>query len=70
MGVYMNNLQILKEALQLNPQDKLLIIDTLLKSLDKPDKELDSVWENESEKRLQSYKNDKTQTISFEEVFD
>ena len=69
MGVYMNNLQILKEALQLNPQDKFLIIDTLLKSLDKPDKELDSVWENESEKRLQSYKSDKTQTISFEEVF-
>ena len=65
----MNNLQILKEALQLNPQDKFLIIDTLLKSLDKPDEELDFVWENESEKRLQSYKNDKTQTISFEEVF-
>jgi len=70
MGVYMNNLQILKEALQLNPQDKFLIIDTLLKSLDKPDAELNSVWENESEKRLQSYKNNKTQTISFEEVFD
>ena len=70
MGVYMNNLQILKEALQLNPQDKFLIIDTLLKSLDKPDEELDFVWENESEKRLQSYKNNKTQTISFEEVFD
>ena len=66
----MNNLQILKEALQLNPQDKFLIIDTLLKSLDKPDEELDFVWENESEKRLQSYKNNKTQTISFEEVFD
>ena len=70
MGVYMNNLQILKEALQLNPQDTFLIIDTLLKSLDKPDEKLDFVWENESEKRLQSYKNNKTQTISFEEVFD
>jgi putative addiction module component (TIGR02574 family) len=65
----MSNLQIIEEALLLNPQDKFLIIDALLKSLDKPDAELNSVWENESEKRLQSYKNDKTQTISFEEVF-
>jgi len=65
----MSNLQIIEEALLLTPQDKFLVIDTLLKSLDKPDSELNSVWENESEKRLQSYKNDKTQTISFEEVF-
>jgi putative addiction module component (TIGR02574 family) len=65
----MRNLQIIEEALLLTPQDKFLVIDTLLKSLDKPDTELDTIWENESEKRLQAYKNDKTQTISFEEVF-
>ena len=65
----MSNLQIIEEALLLTPQDKFLVIDTLLKSLDKPDSVLDSVWENESEKRLQSYKDNKTQTISFEEVF-
>ena len=65
----MSNLQIIEEALLLTPQDKFLVIDTLLKSLDKPDTELDSIWEDESEKRLQSYKNDKNQTISFEEVF-
>jgi len=65
----MSNLQIIEEALKLNSQDKFLIIDTLLKSLDKPDTELNSVWEDESEKRLKSYQDDKTQTISFEEVF-
>jgi len=65
----MSNLQIIEEALLLTPQDKFLVIDTLLKSLDKPDVELDSIWEEESEKRLQSYKKNKTQTISFEEVF-
>jgi len=65
----MSNLQIIEEALLLTPQDKFLIIDTLLKSLDKPDMELDGVWEDESEKRLRSYKDDKTQTIPFEEVF-
>ena len=65
----MSNLQIIEEALHLNPKDKFLIIDTLLKSIDEPDEKLNYVWEKESQKRLQSYKNDKTQTISFEEVF-
>jgi len=65
----MSSLQIIEEALHLNQKDKFLIIDTLLKSIDEPDVELNSIWEEESEKRLQSYKNDKTQTISFEEVF-
>ena len=69
LGYHSSNLQIIEEALNLNTKDKFLIIDTLLKSIDKPDEELDSIWVDESEKRLQSYKNDKTQTISFEEVF-
>ena len=54
----MSNLQIIEEALHLNPKDKFLIIDTLLKSIDEPDEKLNSVWEKESQKRLQSYKND------------
>ena len=52
----MSNLQIIEEALLLTPQDKL-------------DTNLNFIWEDESEKRLQSYKDNKTQTISFEEVF-
>lgn len=65
----MNNLEIIEEALQLNPKDKYFIIDTLLKSLDKPDAKLDAIWADESKKRLDSYKNNKTQAIPFEEIF-
>ena len=65
----MNNLEIIEEALQLNPQDKYLIIDTLLKSLDKPDAKLEAIWADESKKRLDSYKNNKIKTIPFEEIF-
>ncbi len=65
----MSNLEIIEEALQLNPQDKFLIIDALLKSLDKPDSELDTIWADESKKRLHSYKSDKTKIIPFEETF-
>ncbi len=65
----MNNAEILQEALQLNPQERYIVVESLLKSLDKPDESIDSVWADEAEKRLQNYRDNKIQTISFEEVF-
>lgn len=65
----MSNTQILEEALQLNPQERYMVVESLLKSLDKPDESVDTVWADEAEKRLKNYRNNKIQTISFEEVF-
>lgn len=65
----MSNAQILQEALQLNPQERYIVVESLLKSLDKPDESVDNVWADEAEKRLQNYRDNKIQTISFEEVF-
>ena len=65
----MSNTQILEEALQLNPQERYMVVESLLKSLDKPDESVDTVWTDEVEKRLNNYRNNKIQTISFEEVF-
>ena len=65
----MSNAQILEEALQLNPQERYIIVESLLNSLDKPDESIDDVWATEAQKRLQNYKNEKIQTISFEEMF-
>lgn len=62
----MSNAQILQEALQLNPQELYIVVESLLQSLDES---VDSVWADEAEKRLQNYRDKKTQTISFEEVF-
>jgi len=66
----MSNAEILQEALQLNPQERYIVVETLLKSLDKPDESIDTVWADEAEKRLQNYRVNKTKTISFEEIFD
>lgn len=33
----MSNTQILQEALQLNPQERYIVVESLLQSLDKPD---------------------------------
>ena len=65
----MSNTQILQEALQLNPQERYIVVEGLLQSLDKPDNSIDTIWANEAESRLQNYRDNKVQTIPFEEVF-
>jgi len=65
----MSNTQILQEALQLNPQERYIVVESLLQSLDKPDESIDDVWADEAEKRLQNYRDNKVQTIPFEEIF-
>jgi len=65
----MSNAQILQEALQLSPQERYIVVESLLQSLDKPDDSIDNVWADEAEKRLQNYRDNKVQTIPFEEVF-
>ena len=66
----MNNVEILQEALRLNPQERYMVIESLLESLDKPDQEIDNIWANEAEKRLQNYTKNKTETIPFNKIFD
>ncbi|WP_303901333.1 addiction module protein [Thiohalomonas denitrificans] len=48
--------ELLKEALKLKPQDRFTMVDGLLRSLDRPDAEIDAIWDEEAEKRLQAYR--------------
>lgn len=59
---------ILKEALTLKPSAKAQLIDKLISSLDKPDKEIDKLWEKEAENRIDAYNQGKIKTVSLEEV--
>ena len=65
----MSNVQILQEALQLTPQERYIVVESLLKSLDIPNENIDSIWADEAQQRLQNYRDHKVQTIPFEEVF-
>lgn len=65
----MSNVEILKEALELNPQERYIVVEGLLKSLDVPNENIDNIWADEAQQRLQNYRDHKVQTISFEEVF-
>ena len=60
---------ILKEAIQLNPTEKAKLVDQLITSLDKPDRDIDKLWAEEAESRLNAYKQGKLKAVSLEEVF-
>lgn len=60
---------LLEKALRLKPQEKFLIVEGLLLSLDEPDKKIDEIWTIEAEKRLSAYRSGKLKGIPVEKVF-
>lgn len=60
---------LLEKALRLKPQERFVIIEGLLLSLDEPNKKIDEIWAIEAEKRLAAYRNGKLKGVPFEEVF-
>lgn len=60
---------LLKKALQLKPQERFLLIDGLIQSLDEPDKKIDEIWSVEAERRLKAHREGKTQGVPFQSVF-
>jgi putative addiction module component (TIGR02574 family) len=62
--------EILKEALNLTPVEKAELIDKLLYSLDKPDKELDKLWVEEAEDRIDAYDQGKIKALTIQEVLE
>jgi putative addiction module component (TIGR02574 family) len=61
--------EIISKALHLNPAEKSIVIEALMKSLDVPDPEIEKIWAEEAEKRLKAYKAGKLKTVSFEDMF-
>lgn len=59
---------LLKEALTLKPQEKAELIDKLILSLDKPDKEIEALWAKEIEDRIEAYEKKKMKAVPLEEV--
>ena len=62
--------EILKEALELRPIQKIDLIDKLLSSLDKPDKEIDALRAEEAENRIDAYEQGKIRAIDLKEVLE
>ncbi len=64
-----NSESLLKKAILLKPQDRFLLIDELIRSLDEPNREIDAIWAEEAEKRLIAHREGKTVDIPYEDVF-
>ena len=65
----MESKEILEQALHLKPQDRFIIIEGLLLSLDEPDEKIDKIWAIEAQKRLKAYRDGKLEGIPMEEIF-
>ena len=60
--------EILNQALGLSPLEKAHLVDCLLARLDKPDEEIDSLWREEVEKRVEAYQSGKLPSLSLQQV--
>ncbi len=65
----MDSKEVLEQALRLKSEERFIVVEGLLRSLDEPDRELDALWAEESEMRLKAYRSGKLAGVSLEEVF-
>lgn len=65
----MTTRDMLKQALQLDPEQRFELVEEILHSLDKPDPVIDAIWIEEAEKRLAAFRAGKVKGIPAEDVF-
>ncbi len=65
----MSSKEILEQAMMLKAEERFLIVEGLLKSLDEPDLKIDEIWAEEAEKRLKAYRAGRLEGIPMDEVF-
>ena len=65
----MSGREILEQAMVLKPEERSLVIEGLLKSLDEPDRRIDEIWAVEAEKRLKAYREGRLQGVPMEAIF-
>jgi len=60
--------ELMEQALNLNPTERLALVDQVLHSLDEPDPTIERIWIKEAEPRLVEYRAGKVQGIPAEDV--
>jgi len=65
----MSGKDVLEKALELKPDERFMVVEGLIKSLDVPDSSLDAIWAEEAEKRLNAYRDGNLEGIPMEEIF-
>lgn len=60
---------LIDQALELPAQERAVVAEQILLSLDKPDAELDTIWASEAESRLFAYNKGQEPVISLADAF-
>ena len=60
--------EILKEAMALRPVEKAKLVDQLIAILNEPDRDIDKLWAEEAEDRIDAYDRGEIKAISLKEV--
>ncbi len=67
----MSNLaKIEKDVMSLVPEERALLVDSLLRSFDQPELDIDKQWVNLANKRLTEMRSGKTRPVPGDEVFE
>jgi putative addiction module component (TIGR02574 family) len=64
----MSKQELLAFALKLAPEERFALVDEILRTLDKPDPEIDRLWIEEAERRLAAYRRGEVKGIPAEDV--
>jgi putative addiction module component (TIGR02574 family) len=67
MGTVAEN--VLNEVLRLPATERAALADSILSSLDRPDPELDRLWAEEAEARIDAAERGEMQSVSAESIF-
>lgn len=65
----MNTKQLIDEAVSLPVEERALVVDSLLRSLNQPESEIDKKWAKEAKRRLNELRSGQVEAIPGEEVF-
>lgn len=65
----MSTAEIIEKVLHLKASERYALLELLHQSLDKPDPEVDRVWQQEVMRRLQAYDEGRLECVSIEEAF-
>lgn len=61
--------QVLRDAESLSAEERILLVDSLLRSLNPPEPEVEKAWAVEAKRRLEEFRSGKVKAVPAEEVF-
>jgi putative addiction module component (TIGR02574 family) len=60
--------QLAKKAIELEPVERIRLVEAILHSLDRPDRDIEQSWIAESEARYAAYKRGELDAVDWEEI--